>query len=192
MSRDILPHPCGDGNGQDGRSYGFKRLLGAVKEAVPVERLANDLGAGLSRNGHGLRGRCPVHGGESTDAFAAYPQEQRWHCFRCNDGGDVLDLYEKARGYFDTAAALTDLAGEYGVQAPPRSDRWHSWQTEKGRRRDELREIRTRLYQRRMLRTFKEDLLRIEDPDERKEEARQIYDDLYFFARTCAEWRAGR
>lgn len=188
MSRESIPQVRGDEHGQNG----FRRLLEAVKEAVPVERLADDLGAGLSKNGRGLRGRCPIHGGESRDAFAAYPDKGRWHCFRCNDGGDVLDLYEKAQGYYDSKAALTDLAGEYGVEPPPRSERWHSWQAEKGRRHDELREIRTRLYQRRMLRMFAGDLARIEDPDERKQEARQVYEDLYYFARTCAEWRAGR
>ncbi len=192
MSSKSIPQPCGDENVQDGSSYGFKRLLRAVKEQVPVERLANDLGAELSGNGKGLRGRCPIHGGESTDAFCVYPAESRWHCFRCNDGGDVLDLHEKARGYYDTAAALIDLAGEYGVEAPPRPERWHEWQAEKGRRHDGLREIRTRLYQRRMLRMFAADLARIEDPDYREEEARRLYDDLYYFARTCAEWRAGR
>ncbi|MDP9486710.1 MAG: CHC2 zinc finger domain-containing protein [Actinomycetota bacterium] len=192
LSRHTIPQQSGDEHGQNGRPNGFKRLLEAVKAQVPVERLAGDIGAELRQNGHGLRGRCPLHGGESNDAFAVYPEQGRFHCFRCSDGGDVLDLFEKARGYFDRTAALMDLAGEYGVEAPPRSDRWHAWQAEKGRRHDGLREIRTRLYQRRLLRMYADDLARIEDPDDREQEARRLYDDLYYFARTCAEWRADR
>ncbi len=172
--------------------YGFRRLLGPVKEEVSVARLADDLGAELRETHKGMRGLCPIHGGRNRQSFAVYPGEGRWYCFRCNEGGDVLDLYVKARGYYDVAAAITDLAGEYGVQAPPRPERWHGWQTEKARRHDAMRDVRTRLYQRRMFRMFAPDLERIEDPEEREAEARRIFADLYPLARTCAEWKAGQ
>ncbi|MDP9485014.1 MAG: CHC2 zinc finger domain-containing protein [Actinomycetota bacterium] len=174
------------------RPYGERRLKDAVKEEIPVAKLADDLGAELRRTGEGLRGLCPIHGGRNRDALAVYPEQGRWWCFRCNEGGDVLDLFMRARGYFDFKLALIDLAGLYGVEAPPRSEGWHAWQSEKNRRRDGLREIRTRLYRRRLLRMYADDLERIEDPAEREEEARAIYADLYNLARTCAEWRAGQ
>ncbi len=81
------------------RPYGEKRLKDAVKEEVPVERLADDLGAELRRTGKGLRGLCPIHGGRKRDAFAVYPEQGSWHCFYCNEGGDVIALWMRARAY---------------------------------------------------------------------------------------------
>ncbi len=174
------------------RPYGEKRLSDAVKEEIPVEKLADDLGAELRRAGTQMRGRCPVHGGRNREAFCVYPEQGRWHCFVCDEGGDGIDLWMRAKNCFDFKLALIDLAGQYGVQTPPRPERWHGWQAEKGRRRDALREVRTRLYQRRFLRMYADDLARIEDPEEREAEARAIYADLRSFARSCAEWRADR
>ncbi|MDP9476474.1 MAG: CHC2 zinc finger domain-containing protein [Actinomycetota bacterium] len=190
-----LPNKSGappEGVYENPRPYGEKRLSDVIKEQVSIETLASDLGAELRRSGEGLRGLCPVHGGRDRDAFTVYPEQGRWHCFRCNEGGDVIALWMRAKGYHDFRTALIDLAGLYGVEAPPRSEGWHRWSVEKGRRHDALREVRTRLYQRRLLRMYAEDLARIEDPKEREEEARAIYADLHHFARSCAEWKANR
>ncbi len=173
------------------RALGFKLLLRAVKEALPIEKLADDLGARLGRSGKGMRGRCPVHGGQGRDAFAVYPGEGRWHCFHCNEGGDVLDLYERARGYYDSKAALIDLAGEYDVERPKRPPRWHARQGEKDWKRDELRRVRARHYRRRFLRMFAEDLALIQDPAEREQAALAIYADLDTLATACAINREG-
>ncbi len=174
------------------RPYGEKRLSDAVKEAIPIDKLADDLGAELRRAGKGLRGLCAIHGGRNREAFAVYPEQGRWHCFVCNEGGDVIDLFMRAKGYDDFRAALIDLAGLYGVEAPPRSEGWRRWSVEKGRRRDALREVRARLYQRRLLRFFAEDLAAIEDPGEREEEARKLFAELYPLADAWAGWRSGR
>lgn len=173
------------------RALGFKLLLRAVKEAVPVERLADDLGARLGGSGKALRGRCPIHGGQNRDAFAVYPDQGSWYCFRCAEGGDVLNLYEKARGYWDRKAALTDLAGEYDVKRPERSTKWHQRQGEKDWKRDEIRRVRAGIYQRRFLRMFAEDLASIPDPRERREEAQAVYANLYPLAMACAINREG-
>ncbi len=168
------------------RPYGEKRLSDLIKEQVPIETLASDLGAELRRAGKGLRGLCPVHGGRNRDAFSVYP-DGRWFCFACNEGGDVIDLFMRAKGYFDFPAALTDLAGLYGVQAPPRSPRWHGWQTEKGRRHDELRRWRERRYHRRLYRLFAADgIAEIEDDAEREREAQKAWDELGGLARLWA------
>ncbi len=173
------------------RPYGEKRLSDVIKEQIPVETLADDLGAELRRTSKGLRGLCAIHGGRNREAFCVYP-DGGWWCFVCDQGGDVIDLWMRAKNCFDFKLALIDLSGLYGVEAPPRSEGWRQWQSEKGRRHDALREVRTRLYQRRLLRMYADDLARIEDPKEREEEARAIYADLYHFARSCAEWRADR
>jgi DNA primase len=174
------------------RPYGEKRLSDVIKEQVPIETLASDLGAELHKIGKGLRGLCPIHGGRNRDAFAVNPERGSFRCFNCEAHGDVIELFMRAKGYLDFKLALIDLAGLYGVEAPPRSEGWHSWQSEKARRHDALREVDTRLYQRRFLRMYANHLARIEDPAEREEEARAIYSDLHHLARSCAEWRASR
>ncbi len=182
----ILPHAAPESilayEDENPRPYGFKRLLRAVKEAVPVQRLAEDLG----------QGRCPIHGGQSRDAFRVYPEQGRWHCFRCNEGGDVLDLFQKAKGYFDPKHALIDLAGEYGVQAPPRPEGWGEWQTEKSKRHRAMRDVLAESYRRRLFRILAPTLEEISDPAEREAEARALYRDLGTVATDSAEWRLAR
>jgi DNA primase len=164
---------------------GFRRLLNAVKEQVPVARLANDLGSELRETGKGMRGLCPIHGGRNRQSFAVYGE--RWHCFRCNESGDVLHLYVKARGYYDVKAALIDLAGTYGIEAPPRSEQWRKWQAEKSRRHDELTRWRERRYQRRMYRWFSaRGIAAIEDDAERESEARKEWAEAGALARAWA------
>ncbi len=174
------------------RPYGEKRLSDKIKEEIPVAKLADDLGAELRRSGKGLRGLCPIHGGSNREAFAVNPERGSFRCFNCEAHGDVIELFMRAKGYFDFKLALIDLAGLYGVEPPPRPERWHAWQSEKNRRRDGLLEIRARLYRRRLLRLFADDLARIEDPAEREAEARQIFADLRNLAYSCAEWKAGQ
>jgi hypothetical protein len=99
-------------------------------------------------------------------------------------------LHQFAHGYASKWEALVSLATRRGVELPERPQHWHDWQNEKGRRRAELTKIRTRLYQRRLLRLFKEDLESISDLEERQQEAERIYGDLYYLARLCAEERA--
>jgi DNA primase len=45
--------------------------------------------------GDQLRGPCPVHGSRSptSRSFAAHLGKGVWHCFRCEAGGNVLDLW---------------------------------------------------------------------------------------------------
>lgn len=180
-------HGYGEALAENPRAYGFKLLLRAVKEAVPVERLADDLGAMMRRTGKEMRGRCPIHGGQNRDAFCVYPEQGSWHCFRCNEGGDVLDLYERARGYWDLKAALMDLAGEYDVERPERSPRWHARQGEKDRRHKELVRWREQRYQRRLYRLFAaSSVAAIEDDNEREAEARKTWEELGGLARAWA------
>ena len=37
---------------------------------------------------------CPFHS-EKTPSFHVYEDSQRFHCFSCNEGGDVIDLYQR-------------------------------------------------------------------------------------------------
>lgn len=69
-----------------------------IKRTVSIVDLASNL-TRLSRGGRGkLRGLCPLHN-ERTPSFYVWPDQGRWHCFgACGRGGDVIDLWQLARG----------------------------------------------------------------------------------------------
>ncbi|MDP9477300.1 MAG: CHC2 zinc finger domain-containing protein [Actinomycetota bacterium] len=173
--------------------YMFKKAIEAVKAAVRIEDVAAEYGEFKPRSAGRLEGRCvaPDHE-DRTPSLSIYTESGRFHCYGCGLDGDVVDLERVAGRHLEAWTAMRALAERYGVELPRRSERWHAWSVEKGRRRDALREVRARLYQKRLFRMFREDLERIEDPAEREEEARALYADLYHLARSCAERRADR
>jgi DNA primase len=170
----------------------FRKALEAVK-TIPIERVAAEYGEFKLQGPGRLLGRCvaPEHT-DRTPSMTVYPESGRWKCYGCGLGGDVVDLEEIAGRHLEAWTAVRALAERYGVELPGRSKRWHEWSGEKGRRHDAIRDIRARLYQRRLLRMFAADLERIEDDAEREDEARRIYADLHHLAYACAEWRSGR
>ncbi len=173
--------------------YMVKKAIETVKTAVRIEDVAaHYTDAKLLGNGR-LLARCvaPDHE-DRTPSMTVYTDSQRFRCYACGLHGDLVDLERVAGCHLEVWTAVQALADRYGVELPKRPQRWHKWSTEKGRRHDALREVRTRLYQRRLLRMFAADLERIEDPAEREEEAKKIYADLHTLAYACAEWRSGQ
>ena len=47
--------------------------------------------------------------GEKTPSFFVHRDRQFWHCFGCNEGGDVISFYQKIES-LDFPDALADLA----------------------------------------------------------------------------------
>ena len=85
VSPDELRHPP--------KPLGLKTgLFRQVRQAVPIEDLANRFTT-LRPAGPGkLKGLCPLHH-EKTASFYIYQTLDRWHCFgACARGGDVVDL----------------------------------------------------------------------------------------------------
>jgi DNA primase len=80
---------------------------------------ANDLGADLEPSGEDYRGKDVCYGGDNPTALLVQPEKCRYWCFRCNEGGDLLDLRQDAKGFEDRTEALLDLAGTYGVEPTP-------------------------------------------------------------------------
>ena len=75
---------------------------------------------------------------------------------------------------------------------PGRPASWHEWNGEKARRRKKLRDALAGSYQRRYFRIFAPEFATIEDADERREEARRFFADLWPLACTAAEWRLSK
>ncbi len=165
--------------------YSIRKAAAKLKSEITIEDYLRGHGAEVRRN----RARCIVHGGDNPYSFSINPERQLWHCFSCQDGGDLIDLCEVVERHADTWTAIVSLAQQFNVELPRRSDEWHEWQDEKGRRRKMLRAAICASYQRRFFRLFSGDLEMIEDPHEREDEARLLWESLYPLAFSCAEGR---
>lgn len=85
-----------------------------VKERASIEDVVRDH-VTLTRAGTGrLKGLCPFHD-EKTASFTVRPGHGRWHCFGCNEGGDVISFVMKV-DHVSFVEAVEALAGRFGVQ----------------------------------------------------------------------------
>lgn len=50
----------------------------------------------LRHSGTTYKGLCPFHG-EKTPSFTIWPENGRWYCFGCHEGGDVISYVQKSR-----------------------------------------------------------------------------------------------
>jgi len=94
--------------------------MGAVDEVKQridiVEVIGRDIT--LTKAGRTFKGLCPFHG-EKHPSFYVYPEQQSWHCFGCNNGGDVFSFIMKKQN-IDFGEALRQLAQKAGVVIPSR------------------------------------------------------------------------
>jgi len=60
----------------------------------------------LRQSGQRFIGRCPLHQ-DRHPSLTVYPEQQSWHCFQCNAGGDIFDFIQAVeRCDFKQAAAI--------------------------------------------------------------------------------------
>jgi DNA primase len=94
--------------------------MGAVDEVKQridiVEVIGRDIK--LTKAGRTFKGLCPFHG-EKHPSFYVYPEQQSWHCFGCNNGGDVFSFIMKKQN-IEFGEALRQLAQQTGVVIPSR------------------------------------------------------------------------
>jgi hypothetical protein len=154
-------------------------VISAAKEAVTVAELAGRLTA-LKPTSNGWVGRCPLPGHEDTNpSFAVYSQNNRWYCFACLQGGDVVDLARHAWGYDerDVGVAAGELLHTFGHPIPPRPSSWRRKQQRQRPVRDAIEQARFEHVRRRLFRCFfKPHVLAIEDEAEREAEYRILWD----------------
>ncbi len=137
------------------RTYGLRKAIEAIKDAVPIEQIAAEYGLfKLLGNGR-LLGRCVAPNHEDrTPSMTVFTDTQRFKCFGCGLGGDVIDLEEVAGRHLETWTAIVALSTRYGVELPQRPKRWHKRQDEKERVREAAKKYIADRYQRRLTRVF--------------------------------------
>jgi len=168
----------------------FHKAIECLKSAVRLENYAEEL-TELRCNGSSLRGVCPVHQGDNPQSFAVYPEPQRWRCFRCDRGGDVVDLAQAVEGHAELWTAMLSLAQRYSIELPERPESWHGHQAHKNKVRQILEESITRSYQRRLYKVYSNYLADIGDPEAHRREAADFWDTCYRVGRICAKRRMG-
>ncbi len=87
-------------------------IIDAIKAKVDV---VEEIGlvVPLQKAGKSFRGLCPFHN-ERTPSFHVFAESQTWHCFGCNEGGDIFTFVQKQQG-IDFREALLYLAEKAGV-----------------------------------------------------------------------------
>lgn len=81
----------------------------ALKAAHPLGDFVQASGVDLRGTGRVRQGLCPFHE-ETEGSFTVYSDTERWFCFGCGIGGDVLDFMQRAEG-INLPEAIERLAG---------------------------------------------------------------------------------
>lgn len=92
----------------------------AIKAAVNIAAVLQLLGCTTGQtHGTQYRGPCPLHGSNRGTArcFSASLDQNLFHCFKCGNGGDAIDLWAKATQQATYDAAV-DLCQRLNVPLP--------------------------------------------------------------------------
>ena len=94
--------------------------LRAARAEVSLAAVLQLLGwRACQRRGEQVRGPCPVHGSTSpgSRSFSAHLGRNLWHCFRCEAGGNALDLWAAVTGQ-ELYPAVLELYQRLGRAVP--------------------------------------------------------------------------
>ncbi len=92
-------------------------VIDQVREAADLIALIGEH-VELKRSGADYRGPCPFHGGTHRN-FAVIPKKGMYHCFVCNESGDVFTFFMKRLG-MDYPTAVREVARRVGITVPDR------------------------------------------------------------------------
>lgn len=163
-----------------------RRPIEEAKSRIPIleaaDRLCED---GVQKRGSSYVARCPIPGHPDEHPSAKIdPDQGRWWCFVCDQGGDAVDMYAVANGYEHLGEAAGYLLLDFGYEVPQRPPAWYARQKRQRPIRDALEEARIQRCQRRLYRwLFRPVVDSFEDADERRDEKRAAWDECGRIAR---------
>ncbi len=85
-----------------------------VRERARIDEVVRDYVGLRSAGGGSLKGLCPFHD-EKSPSFHVTPAKGFWHCFGCQEGGDVIAFVRKIDA-LQFNEAVEKLAAKYGIQ----------------------------------------------------------------------------
>jgi len=88
--------------------------LEAIRSRVDIAELVKEYVPDLKRAGRAFKARCPFHQ-EKTPSFMVNPERQIFHCFGCQEGGDVFGFLMKMEN-LSFPEAVEKLAHRAGVK----------------------------------------------------------------------------
>jgi DNA primase len=88
--------------------------IAEVREKAPIDEVISSYVTLRNAGGGSLKGLCPFHD-EKSPSFHVTPARQFFHCFGCQEGGDVFTFLMKIDG-LSFIEAVERLADKYGVQ----------------------------------------------------------------------------
>ena len=91
-----------------------------VKSKLTVLEIVSE-SVQLKKAGTVYKGLCPFHG-EKTASFVVTPARDTWHCFGCQEGGDIFSFVMKLEG-LSFPDALKKLAARAGIEIDERTSR---------------------------------------------------------------------
>lgn len=94
-----------------------KERIERIKSSVDLKAyIGQATGSTFKKNGKGYACRCPFPDhDDQTPSFIVTPQENLWHCFGCNRGGDVFKFDQL---YFNLDFAASVQKHENGTPSP--------------------------------------------------------------------------
>ena len=87
--------------------------IALVRERARIDEVVREHVALKSAGGGSLKGLCPFHD-EKSPSFHVTPAKGYWHCFGCQEGGDVITFVRKIDA-LQFNEAVEKLAGKYGI-----------------------------------------------------------------------------
>ncbi len=88
--------------------------IAEVREKAPIDDVVSSYVTLRNAGGGSQKGLCPFHD-EKSPSFHVTPARQFFHCFGCQEGGDVFTFLMKIDG-ISFVEAVERLADKYGVQ----------------------------------------------------------------------------
>jgi hypothetical protein len=90
------------------KRYGGNRPRGFNVADIKLIPISDIIGRAPRESKYRDNYLCPIHN-EKTPSFVVYKYENRWHCFGCSEGGDVIDLVMKINN-LDFVSACRSLS----------------------------------------------------------------------------------